>query len=151
MNMFVSFVQWSPLWSIIIFSAIISAALGFLYKKMINQKEFERLKNQQKELSKKANEHKNDAKKLAEIQKEMMDASVASMKLTFKPMIVTLIPVWFIFYGLQKLYTNMASIGNIISWPWNLPMIGTGAGWLLCYIIFSLIFGFILRKAFKFY
>jgi uncharacterized membrane protein (DUF106 family) len=146
--MFVNFVHWSPLVSIIVFSLLITAALSFLYKKLTDQKEFERLRNRQKEMQQQMKECK-DQKKLAEIQKEMLQDSMASMKLTFKPMIITIIPLWFVFYGLKKLYTDMAGVGNIISWPWNLPMVGDGGGWLFCYVTFSFVFSLALRKIFK--
>lgn len=150
MNAFVSFVMWSPLLSIIVFSLVITAVLSFLYKKLINKEEFDRLKERQKELREQMKECKDNPQKLAEIQKELLQSSTASMKLTFKPMIITFIPILIVIYSLKKLYTN-ASIGNIIAWPWNLPFVGNGAGWFLCYVIFSLIFSLILRKAFKLY
>ena len=157
-NIFLAFVQWSPLASILIFSLIITTALSFLYKKLTNQKEFERLKKEQKEFRDQLNEHKDNPEKLAEIQRKMLQSSSESMKLTFKPMIITFIPVMIALYGLKKLYIDMAQITTII--PWNFHIAGIcdwgttrgvcdGAGWLLCYIIFSLIFSFILRKVFK--
>ena len=149
MNVFVSFVQWNPLISIITFSFMITLVLTFLYKKLINQKKMEELKEEQKELRGKLKENKDNPEKLAQIQKEMMQASMASMKLTFKPMAITFIPIILIIYGLRNLYMNMANIGNIISWGANLPLIGNGAGWLLCYIFFGFIFSLILRKLFK--
>lgn len=150
MNMLVNFVSWSPLVSIIVFSLLITAILSFLYKKLTDQKEFERLRNRQKELQQQMKDCK-DQKKLAEIQKEMLQDSMASMKLTFKPMIITFIPLMFVFYGMKKLYMDLASVGNIINWPWNLPFVGDGGGWLFCYIAFSFIFSLALRKFFKIY
>ena len=148
---FVQFVTWSPLVSIIVFSLIITTGLSFLYKKLINKEEFERLKEKQKELREKAKEYKNNPEKLTGLQKEMIEDSMASMKLTLKPMMVSFIPLILVFYGLKKLYMDMVGVGNIISWTRNLPIIHDGAGWLLCYIVFSLIFSMILRKAFKIY
>ena len=154
MNALISFVLWSPLVSIIIISLIITAGVSFLYKKLTNKEEFDRLKEKQKELREKMKEYKNNPEKMAEIQKEMLQSSMASMKLTFKPMMISFIPLMLIIYGLKSLYTN-TNIGNIIAWG-NcseglrcLPVIGDGAGWFLCYIIFSLVFSIVLRKAFK--
>lgn len=148
MSILVNFVTWSPLISIMFFSLAITAGLVALYKKLIPKEKFESLKQRQKELRKRMAECKPE--KLAELQKEMLQCSIESMRLTFKPMIITFIPLLFIFWGLKKLYVDFANIGNIISWPWNLPIVGNGAGWLLCYVMFSLIFSFALRKAFKF-
>lgn len=160
-NIFLAFVQWSPLVSILVFSLAITTILSFLYKKLTNQKEFERLKQEQKEFRAQLKEYKDSPEKLVEVQRKMLQNSSESMKLSFKPMIITFIPVMFTLYGLKKLYVDVAHIpnnGQII--PWNFHLIGlcdwsvtagvcNGAGWLLCYVMFSLIFSFILRKVFK--
>lgn len=150
MNFLISFVQWNPLISIIVFSFIITLILTFLYKKLISKEKMDELKGRQKELREKMKENRDNPEKLSEIQKEMMQASMKSMKLTFKPMIITFIPILLLIYGLRKLYMDWANIGNIISFGGaDLPIIGTGAGWLLCYIFFGFAFSLILRKLFK--
>lgn len=145
----VDFVQWNPLISIIVFSFIITFFLTLLYKKLISQEKMNVLKAKQKELREKMKEHKNEPEKMAEVQKEMMQATMESMKLTLKPMLITFLPLLLIFYGLRKLYMDMVGVGNIISWGWSLPMVGDGAGWLLCYIVFGFVFSLVLRKLFK--
>lgn len=144
----VDFVNWSPLFSILIFSLIITFLLSLLYKILIDQKKFKELKEKQKELQEKIKQTK-ETEKLAELQKELMRTSLESMKLTMKPTLITLFPLLLIFAGLKWLYTSATNVGNIISWPWNLPLIGNGAGWLLCYIIFGFIFSLIIRKILK--
>lgn len=153
MNALISFVLWSPLVSILIISLAVTAAVSFLYRKLTNKEEMDRLKQRQKELREKMKEYKSNPEKLAEVQKEMLQSSVASMKMTFKPMIISFVPLLLVIYGLRHLYVNMAKVGNIIPFPsgWNLPLVGTGGGWFFCYVVFSLIFSFILRKAFKLY
>lgn len=143
------FVQWSPLASIIIFAFVITFILTFLYKKLINKKKMDELKEKQKEAKEKIKEYKGNPEKMAEIQKEMMEASMQSMKLTLKPMLITFLPLLLIFYGLKILYMDAVKVGNIIEWGTNLPIIGNGAGWLLCYIVFGFVFSLILRKLFK--
>jgi len=145
----VNFVQNSPLLSIIAFSFIITFFLTLAYKKLVNQKKFNEFKEKQKELREKFKEYANQPDKIAEIQKEMMQSSAESMRLTLKPMIITILPLLIVFWLLKKLYMDLANVGNIIHWGAKLPLIGTGAGWLLCYIIFSFIFSLILRKLFK--
>ena len=145
----VDFVLWNPLISIITFSFIITLILTFAYKKFIPKEKMDSLKEKQKELREKLKENRDNPEKIQEIQKEMMDASMKSMKLTFKPMLITFIPLILIFYGLKMLYMNKAQVGNIIAWGKTLPIVGTGAGWFLCYIVFSFIFSLILRKLFK--
>ncbi len=149
MSIFVDFAQWSPLFSIIIFSFVITFILTFVYKKLIPKVKMDELKAKQKELREKMKENKDNPEKMSEIQKEMMEASMKSMKMTFKPMLITFIPLILIFYGLRVLYMDAAKIGNIISWGKSIWIVGDGAGWLLCYIFFSFVFSLILRKLFK--
>lgn len=149
MSIFVNFVQWNPLISIIVFAFIVTFILTLLYKKLIPQQKMNELKEKQKEIREKMKEYKNEPEKMAEVQKEMMQVSMESMKMTLKPMLITFLPLLLVFYGLKKLYIDMADIGNIIAWGVNLPIIGNGAGWLLCYIIFGFVFSLILRKLFK--
>ena len=143
----VDFVTWSPLASMLIFSLVITALLTFLYKILVNQQKYKELKEKQKELQKRVREEK-DPEKLAAIQQEMMKVSMENMKMTMKPMLITFIPLLLVFSGLKWLYMDAAKVGNIIFWGASLPIIGDGAGWLLCYIVFSFVFSLIFRKAF---
>jgi uncharacterized membrane protein (DUF106 family) len=142
------FIQWSPLVSIIVFSAVITFLLTWAYKKLINYPRYKEVNDRQKDLRKEMKGLK-DPEKLAKIQTEMMDLSMESLKMTFKPMMITFIPLLIVYALLGKAYTG-AEIGNIIAWGANLPIVGTGGGWLFCYILFSLIFNIIFRKLLKF-
>jgi len=144
----VKFVSWSPLFSIIIFSLVLTFLLTFIYKVLIDQQKYKQLKERQKELQEKAKSEK-DLGKLREIQQELLKISMENMKLTLKPMFITFVPLLFVFMGLKWLYIDAAKIGNIISWQANLPIIGNGAGWFLCYLVFSFVFSILFRKIFK--
>lgn len=143
----IDFVEWSPLISIIVFSLIITTIQSWIYKKLIDQRKYQELKEKQKSLQARMKENK-EPEKMMEIQREMMQVSMENMRLTMKPMLITLLPLLLVFYGLKWLYVDATQTGNIIAWNINLPLVGTGAGWLLSYIIFGLIFSLILRKAF---
>ncbi|MCL6500718.1 MAG: EMC3/TMCO1 family protein [Candidatus Pacearchaeota archaeon] len=147
--MLVEFVKWSPLFSMIVFSLVLSFLLTLAYKKLTNQKRLNELKEKQKKLREEMKASKNEPEKIEKLQKEMLDASMENMRLSFKPMLITFIPLILAFYGLRVLYTDMAGVGNIISWGANLPIVGDGAGWLLCYIIFSFIASILFRKLFR--
>lgn len=138
--------------SIILISFIVTFLQLFIYKKFTNQKEIKTLKEKQKELQKEMKKavKEKDNKKLKELNKVAMETNLELMKHSIKPTIITFIPLILVFLFLKYAYTN-AGIGNIISWNYNLPIIGDGAGWLLCYIFFSLIFGIALRKILKIY
>ena len=142
--LFQEFVKASPLLSMIIFSAIITFLLTLTYKFLIKQDKMKEMKERTKQLQEKMKGEK-DSAKLMEAQKEMMQLSMEQMKLSFKPMLITFLPLILIFAWLRAVYAY-AGVGDLISWGLNLPLVGTGAGWLLSYILFSLIFNLLFRK-----
>jgi uncharacterized membrane protein (DUF106 family) len=105
-------------------------------------------REKQRELQQKSKQLRDNPEKLMELQKEMMQISMEQMRHSFKPMMITFIPLIIFFIFLRNLY-GIAGIGNIIYWRINLPVFGDGAGWLLSYIIFSIIFNSLLRKILK--
>jgi uncharacterized membrane protein (DUF106 family) len=136
------FIKSEPLLSIVLFSLVITFILTLVYKWLIPQDKMKELKQKTKELQAKMKNEK-DSEKLMGIQKEMLQISGEQMRLSLKPMIFTFLPLIAVFAFLRGAY---AGTGDLIYWGANLPIIGTGAGWLLCYIIFSIIFSIILRK-----
>ena len=139
------FTQAMPLLSIIIFSFVITLALTFVYKFLTKQEDIKNLKARVKELQQQMKEEK-DQNKLMDLQKEMMKLSMEQMKHTMKPMLFTFLPLILVFMALRKLYVGT---GYLIPWNVNLPIVGTGAGWFLSYVIFSFAFSMILRKILK--
>ncbi len=137
-----------PLLSIIVFSFFITLFFLFIYKIFTNQDELKNLREKTKELQEKIKAEK-DPNKAMILQKEMLQLSAQQMKHNLKPMLITYIPsLLIIFVWLRGLYTD---VGNIIYWKVDLPLFHDGAGWLLSYIIFSIVFNTILRKAMKVY
>lgn len=142
--LFQEFVKAQPLLAIIIFSLIITFALTYVYKILINQQKMKEIKERTKELQAKMKEEK-DNSKLMILQKEMLQLSGEQMRLSLKPMIVTFLPLILVFAYLRGVYAA-AGTGHIINWGVNLPLFTTGAGWFLCYIFLSIVFGIIARK-----
>jgi uncharacterized membrane protein (DUF106 family) len=134
-----------PLVSIIVFSFFITLALTFAYKLLTKQEDLKKLKERTKQLQEEMKTEK-DQNKIMELQKEMLSLSAEQMKHSMKPMLFTFLPLIAVFAGLKSLY---ASTGDIIPWGSDIPVFHTGAGWLLCYIIFSMIFSITLRKILK--
>ncbi|OYT41536.1 hypothetical protein B6U80_01185 [Candidatus Pacearchaeota archaeon ex4484_26] len=128
----------------IVISFIISIFITLIYKYATNQQEMKRLKDELKELQKKAKEHKNEPEKVLEIQKELASKNLEYMKHSFKPMIYTFIPIIIVFWWLKGLYQDFGTILTI-------PFVGWGLNWIWTYIIFSFIFSLIVRKAVKVY
>lgn len=134
-----------PLLSIILFSFVITLVLTLVYKYLTNQEDMKRIKERVKALQDEMKNEK-DQNKLIELQKEMLSLSGEQMKHSMKPMLFTFLPLILVFAGLKSLYSG---VGDIIAWGTDLPIIHTGAGWFLSYIIFSFVFSLILRKLLK--
>jgi len=143
MGFFLSFVQWSPFVSILIFSFLITLGLTYLYKKLTNQNKVKEINEKQKQLREQMKQFKDDQKKVMELQKELMQTSAESMKLSFKPMIVSFIPIIIVLGLLEKLYKT-AAIGTIV----HLPVLGH-LNWFWTYVILSFIFSLVLKKLLK--
>lgn len=144
------FVKEFPLLSITVFSFIITLASTLAYKKFTDQSKMKELREQQKALQEKSKQFRNSPDKMLELQQEMMKLSTEQMRASFKIMFITLIPFILIFNYLRNLYVD-AGIGNIVYWKVNIPLVGDGAGWLLSYLIISLVSSMFLRKILKVY
>lgn len=146
---FVDFVSWSPPWgpliSIIVFSLIVSVIINLLFYLVTDLKKLREMKEKQKALQKRLKEVK-DPKEQLVIQQEMLASSGEMMKNSMKTMLVSFVPAILMFAFLKMLYMDWAKIGNIVSWEKDLWLIHDGAGWFLCYIIFSFIFSLIIQK-----
>ena len=146
----VNFVRNNALLSIIVFSFLITLSFTLVSKKFTNQSRLKELKDKSALLRKKAEEYKSNPEKLMEVNKEMMEMSGEQLKITMKTSLITIIPFILIFSFLKNLFQD-AGINNIIYWGTDLPLIHDGAGWLLLYIVSSIIFSIILRKIMKVY
>jgi len=151
---FEEFVKNQPLLSIIIFSLIITFVLTLIYKIFTPQNRTKELREEQKKIQGQIKVEK-DSEKMMALQEELLKKSAELMRLTMKPMFITLILIWPTFIFLKNLYTT-AKVGAIIPWRFNLPILCSwlpglcdGAGWLLSYAILSMIFSIILRKIMK--
>lgn len=123
--------QQYPQYSIIGISFIITLAMTLVTKYLTNQKRMKELKDTQKSCQQKLKEHKDNPKELEKIQKEMMASSMELMKHSFKPMLITTIPLLFVLFWIRQVYD------------------GVLGGWIWWYIISSITFSIILRKLLK--
>jgi len=147
-----------PLLIIIVLSFLFSLFTSFFYKICIDKETLAKIKASKEEskiLRGKMSEYKNDPQKLAALQKEMMEKSMASMSAPFKIMfskkfilLVTMPSICFLWFIVGPLY-RAAEVGYMIKWGFKLPIFGIGGGWLFCIILFSFIFTPIVKKILK--
>lgn len=117
-----------PKESIIGFSFLITLGMTLVTKYFTDQKKMKELKDVQKACQIKLKDNKGNPEKMNEINKQMMSCSMELMKHSFKPMLITLIPLLFIFWWIKEIYSPILS------------------GWIWWYIGTSIISSIILRK-----
>ena len=137
-----------PPWAFIIFaSAVLSLVVTIIYRFATDQAEMKELKKQLKEFQDKFKQHKDDPNKMLEVQKEMSTVNMKYFKQSMKPTLITIVPFIIIFHFLGKIYTTI----TVVPLPFHVPLstLETGLGWVGTYVIFSMIFTTLFRKALK--
>ena len=119
-----------PRTSIILISFLITLVMTLVTKKFTDQNRMKELKGIQKACQIKLKEVRGNADEMTKINKQMMECSMELMKHSFRPMLITFIPILLIFWWVRTAYT-----GVLASWIW----------WYLGSAIISSI---ILRKVF---
>jgi len=103
----------NPKLSIIVIAFLITFVMTLITKNFTDQKKMKALKEKQKEMQKKLKEAHGDTAKMAQINKEMMSATLELTKLSFKPMLFTYIPLLIFFLWLRGVFSPVLS-----SWIW---------------------------------
>ena len=90
-------VKLPPVAGIFIIALVISLIITIVYKYMTDQVMMKDLKTRQKDMQKKMKAARGDNPKLMKLQKEAMDLNMKYMKQSFKPTLVTFLPIIIIF------------------------------------------------------
>jgi uncharacterized membrane protein (DUF106 family) len=129
----------------------ISAALALfstlVYKYATDQALMKAIKEEMKKLQDEMKANKDNPQKIAELQGKLMPLNTKMMSQSFKPMILTIVPFLVIFAVLGKVYNGLTVIP--LSFHFPLSHLATGLGWIGTYVILSMIFTTVLRKALK--
>ena len=120
----------NPKTSVVLIPFFITLALTLVTKFFTDQKRMKELKEIQKKHQERKKEHKGNIEKQKEIQKEIMDVLMEMMKHSFKPLLITLLPIIVIFTWARRIF-----IGTAIA-----------STWLWWYIGVSIASSIILRK-----
>ena len=107
-------IQSYPRISIVLISLAISFGIVLINFFVMDKDKMRELRSKQKELNVRIKVEK-DQKKKMEMSQEMMQHALESMKHSFKPMFITLIPLLLIFWFLKGVY---AETGIASNWIW---------------------------------
>ena len=125
-----SFIQGNPITSILVISFLVTVFITIVRYFMTDRERMKEIKDRQKELRKEMKEVRDNPEKMMELNKKMMEDLPEQMRHSFKPMIITLIPILLIFGWLRATYA-LTSISST---------------WLWWYIGSSIVFSIILSK-----
>jgi uncharacterized membrane protein (DUF106 family) len=87
----------SPFLALVILAVIISLLITLVYKFFTNQEKMKDMKGQQKDFQKKMKELRSNPEEMMKVQKEAMKVNMEYMKSSFKPTLITMIPILIIF------------------------------------------------------
>ena len=121
----------NPKISLVAISFLITLGMTLITKHFTDQTRMREIKNIQKKSQAKIKEFKDNIEEQKKIQKEIMDSTFELMKHSFKPLLITFIPILLIFWWIRGIY-----IETVIANAWIWWYIGT-----------ALISSIILRKA----
>jgi len=133
-------------WAIITISFLITLIITLFYKLFTDQDVMKALKAELKSLQKEMKSLKDQPEKFMAAQKKAMKKNMEYMKHSMKPTIITMIPLLIIFGWLRYKFNET---GDIINWGFNIPLFGTGLGWLGTYIFSAIFFSIVVRKILK--
>lgn len=122
-----------PLISVILFAILISFFISLVNYFVLDKEKMHNIKKRQKEIQEEMKNHKDNPAKLSELQKEMFSHMGETMKQSFKPMLITFIPLILIFPLMRNLLITS-------------PIAST---WFWWYLGASLASSFVFRKLLK--
>ena len=128
----VELIQAHPTLSIIGLSFLVTLAISIVNFFMVDREKMKEIKDRQKALRKEMKQFKDNPEKMMELNQKMLEDLPEQMKHSFKPMIITLIPLLILFAWLRSTFaeTTIAST------------------WLWWYIGSSIVFSIVIRKLF---
>lgn len=122
-----------PIPSVIVLSLLITLIMTLVHKKFTNQSRMKELKNIQKSCQIKLKDNRGNPEELAKIQKEMASCSMELMKHSFKPLLITFIPLIILFWWIRGIFAETTIVKT----------------WIWYYLGVGVVSSFILRKIFK--
>lgn len=125
--------QMNPKLSIILISLIVTLFMTVVRYFMTDREKMKEIRERQKSVRLEMKKYKNDPEQMMQLQKKMMEDMPEQMRQSFKPMLITLIPILVLFGWMKSIYVDTA----------------IASSWIWWYIVASIVFGIILGKVFK--
>ena len=128
--------------SIIVITAIVTFVITMFYRYLVDQNKIREIKQKQKEMQKEIEElQKVDPEEAKKKMSEMFKHTNEIMKMSFKPMILSIVIVVLFFPWMSSVFK-----GPVVYLPFSVPFLGNSLGWLWWYVVNSLMLTTIFRK-----
>lgn len=125
--------------SIALFGVAVSLLIQLVNFFVLDKESIRDLKAKQKKLQEEMKQHKTNPQKMSELNQELVGHSLAMMKHSFKPMLITLVPILILFSFLKGAYTGTELEATKFIFPI----------WLWYYIGSSIVASIVFRKLLK--
>ena len=106
---------WNARISIVVLSFLVTLFITVVTYYMTDRVRMKELKEKQKRLRKEIKQHRDNPQKMMELNKQMMEDMPEQLKHSFKPMLITMIPILIVFTWLRATFALTAIAG---SWFW---------------------------------
>ncbi|MCW1296309.1 MAG: EMC3/TMCO1 family protein [Candidatus Parvarchaeota archaeon] len=128
---------------VLIASFLITLFSQLVYFLTVDQNYINSKKEEMKKLQSELKKMKVSDPEYIKIQNQLISINLDVMNKTMKPTLITFVPFIIIMSYLSNIFKET---GKLITFPFSIPILGTGLGWLGTFILSSLIFSLIMNK-----
>ncbi len=114
--MVMELIQIYPRTSIIVISVAVTIAITIIRYFMTDREKMKEIRERQKKLRQEMKQFKDNPEKMMDINKKMLEDMPEQMKMSFKPMIITLVPLLILFAWLRGTFADTVIASTWIWW-----------------------------------
>jgi len=122
---FITLLQANPKISITFFGLAIAFLISLVNHLVLDKERMRELKKRQKDIQEEMKKHKDNPEKTMALQKEMMSHAGESMKHSFKPLLITIIPIIIFFAFIKDIYSTTVIAKSWIWWYIGSSIVGS--------------------------
>lgn len=111
----IELIQTYPRTSILVIAVLVSFFISLINFFVLDKKKVKAGRERQKELQKQMKASRDNPAKMMEMQKELMSNTMENLKHSFKPMLITLVPILVVFAWIKGIFAETTIAGT---WFW---------------------------------
>src|SRR3989344_6279229 len=115
-NEFIQSSIWNARLSIIVLSFLVTLFITIITYYMTDRKRMKELRDKQKALRLEIKKYKDNPQKMMELNKQMMEDMPEQLKHSFKPMLVTIVPLLILFSWLKPTFSVTPLVSTWLWW-----------------------------------